>query len=319
MLLTDFPFDEVAGWLADGKIVPFLGAGASLAGYTGSRQLPSGAGLAKELIDRMKPAYPGQPTDSLTRVAEYYEQTVFDRSALFDYLHKRFHEELVSAPLGKVAQMLAAIPNLDGKPRFIVTTNYDSFIEHAFRQAGRPLCVITQNMRDPEHGASQVTLKLPDGSVDQDDALMFQWHDDTRFPPGTTYLFKMHGSAEQRTGQNADGLIITESDYVDFLVNAGGPVSPLFPPVSLLAAFSRRRFLVLGYSLEDWNFRAFLRLLALRKAVSKQGQLRHWAIQLSPNNLDVQLWGKRNVNVYDADLVQFCDQLEAVWAPGRAP
>jgi len=27
MLLTDFPFDEVAGWLADGKIVPFLGAG----------------------------------------------------------------------------------------------------------------------------------------------------------------------------------------------------------------------------------------------------------------------------------------------------
>jgi hypothetical protein len=319
MLLNDFPFSEVAGWLASGQVVPLLGAGASRVGSSGPNKLPDGPGLATELIGRMRPAYPGQPSDGLARVAEYFEQTVFDRSALFDYLHDRFYQQQVNAPLSRVAELLANMPNPDLKSRFIVTTNYDSLIEQAFHRAQRSLCVITQNMRDPEHGASRVTLRLPDGQLDQDDSLMFQWNDDTRFAPGTTYLFKMHGSADRKVGEQLDDLIITESDYVDFLVNAGGPVSPLFPPVSLLAAFSRRRFLFLGYSLADWNFRAFLRLLALRNAVSKRGQLRHWAIQLHPDELDVQLWGKRNVNIYDADLLQFCDELQAAFAPGNTP
>jgi SIR2-like domain len=317
MLLDQFPFGEVAGWLAEGKVVPFLGAGASIAGGS-SPKLPDGRALATELIRRMEQGYPGQPTDDLAKVAEYFEKSVFDRSALFDFLHTRFYVEQLRAPLARVAQFLAALPNLDNKPRFIVTTNYDSFVERAFHKGDRPLCVITQNMRDPQHGASQVSLRLPEGSVEQEEALLFQWNDDARFPAGTTYLFKMHGSADRKVGNNRDDLIITESDYVDFLVNSGGPVSPLFPPVSLLSAFSRRRFLFLGYSLEDWNFRAFLHLLTLRSAVSTEG-LRHWAIQLHPNELDVQLWGKRNVNVFDADLLQFCDRLDAAWASEHAP
>ena len=318
MLLNDFPFSEVAGWLADGQVIPLLGAGASLVGTSGPHKLPDGSKLADELICRMKPAYPGQATDGLARVAEYFEQTVFDRPALFSYLRERFYQQQINAPLSRVAQLLAEMPNPELRSRFIVTTNYDNLIEQAFQKAQRPLCVITQNMRDPEHGASRVILKLPDGEVDQDDALMFQWNDDARFSPGTTYLFKMHGSADRSVGGEFDGLIITESDYVDFLVNAGGPVSPLFPPLSLLAAFTKRRFLFLGYSLEDWNFRAFLRLLVLRNAVSKKGQLRHWAIQRSPEELDVQLWGKRNVNVFDADLLKFCDELATAFTSRRA-
>lgn len=318
MLINQFPFGEVASWLADGTVIPFLGAGASRAGVAGPYQLPDGRGLAGELIAQMDRAYPGQPTDPLAKVAEYFESAIFDRPALFAYLHKRFYQQQLEAPLTRAAQLLAEMPELD-RPRFIVTTNYDSVVERAFREAGRPLCVITQNMRDPEYGVSKVSLRLPDGLIDQDDALLFQWNDDTRFPAGTTYLFKMHGSADRKLHNDRDDLIITENDYIDFLVNSGGPTSPLFPPVSLLAAYSRRRFLFLGYSLEDWNFRAFLRLLTLRNAISKRGQLRHWAIQLRPDELDVQLWGRRNVNVYDADLVQFCDRLADVWAGERAP
>jgi hypothetical protein len=312
MLLNEFPFAEVASWLADGRVIPFLGAGASRAGVFGPDQLPDGRGLVSELINKMGQPYPGQPTDSLAKVAEYFEQQIFDRLALVDYLHDRFHQQQLNAPLSRVAQLLAAMPQ-SGKARFIVTTNYDSFVERAFREADRPLCVITQNMRNPQRGVAQVNLKLPDGSVEQDDALLFQWEDDLRFPAGTTYLFKMHGSADHGVNNDRDDLIITENDYVDFLANSGGPVSPLFPPVSLLAAFSRRRFLFLGYSLEDWNFRVFFRLLALRNAVSKRGRLRHWAVQLHPNELDVQLWEKRNVHVYNADLLQFCDRIETAW------
>jgi hypothetical protein len=316
MHLDQFPFGDVASRLAEGSVIPFLGAAASIAGAS-SPKLPDGRGLADELIDLMGKGYPGQRTDDLAKVADYYEQISVDRSALYEYLHARFYQQQLSTSLTRVAGLLAALPNNDNKYRFIVTTNYDNFVERAFREAGRPLCVITQNMRDPEYGASQLSLKLTDGSTDQEDAMMFQWNDDTRFPAGTTYLFKMHGSVDRMSGANRDNVIITETDYVDFLVNAGGAVSPRFPPVSLLSVFSRRRFLFLGYSLRDWNFRAFLQLLVLRSAVSKTG-LRHWAIQLHPNELDVQLWGKRNVNVYDADLLEFCDRLNAEWESEHA-
>jgi hypothetical protein len=317
MYLAEFPFADVATWLVEGKVIPFLGAGASLVGASGLNPLPDGRSLVNELIDKMGKNYPGEPTDGLAKVAEYFEQRL-DRLALFDYLHDRFYQQQLNAPLGRVAQLLAEMPESDHS-RFIVTTNYDNFVERAFQEAGRPICVITQNMRNPERGVSQVSLKLPDGSIDQVDALMFQWGDDPRFPPGTTYLFKMHGSADRRLSNDRDDLIITENDYVDFLVNSGGSVSPLFPPVSLLAAFGKRRFLFLGYSLADWNFRAFFQLLALRNALSKRDYLRHWAVQHHPNEVDVKLWEKRNVRVCNAELLQFCDRLETVLISEHAP
>lgn len=315
MLLDQFPFEDVASWLTEGQVIPFLGAGASRAGVSSPNMLPDGLGLATELINRM-PGYPGQPAEGLARAAEYFELTTFDRPALFEYMHRRFYQQQLNAPLTRVAQLLATIPNPDNTSRFIVTTNYDNFIERAFHEAGHPLCVITQDVKNPEHGASQLSLRRPDGLFEQVDARDFVLTPDSGFPPRTTYLFKMHGSADRRSSEG-DGLIITESDYVEFLVNSGGPLS--FPPPSLLAIFSKRRFLFLGYSLADWNFRVFFRLLAIRNAISKSDLRRHWAIQLNPNPLDEKLWYKRNVNVYDGDLLEFCERLQTAWTSGDKP
>ena len=129
----------------------------------------------------------------------------------------------------------------------------------------------------------------------------------------TTFLFKMHGSAsdERIAGDARDNLVITEDDYVDFMVNAGGPLNPNFPPPALLAEYKERRFLFLGYSLRDWNFRVFLRLLSQRNAMSGLAGRKHWAVQLNPNPVDVELWGRRNVDVYDGDLVEFTVRLGA--------
>jgi hypothetical protein len=326
MHLNQFPFGQVATWLAEGSVVPFLGSGASRLGVSGLTGLPDGRGLASELVIKMGEAYPGKPTDDLPKVAQYYEQPFLDRPALYEYLHDRFYKKQISAPLARTTQLLAAMPNLN-TVWFIVTTNYDVFVERAFDKAGRPLCVITQNMRDPENGAGKVNLLLPDGTRTQEDAAKFLWKDrkypnGDKFPDGTVYLFKMHGSADREMVDSADDdmvesrddLIITENDYVDFLVNTGGTNSPNFPPASLATAFKTKRFLFLGYSLQDWNFRAFLRLLVLRNALSGKDKLRHWAIQLGPSKLDEELWSQRNVNVYDGDLIEFCNRLEAAWA-----
>jgi len=119
----------------------------------------------------------------------------------------------------------------------------------------------------------------------------------------------MHGSVHRQHPGQPDDVIITEDDYVDFMVNSGGSVSPYFPPASLTAAYKQRRFLFLGYSLYDWNFRAFLRVLTLRNALSARAVRRHWAIQLNPQPLEAELWRHRNVNLYDGSLADFCDRM----------
>ncbi len=316
MNLDEFPFAQVAAWLAEGSVIPFLGAGASRVGVTDDPCLPDGATLALELINQMGGAFPKSAHNELAKVAQFYEQTVFDRPALYDFINTRFEKEQQHAQLSTVAKLMAAVPNRYN-PLFLMTTNYDLQIERAMHESHRPICVITQNMRDPENGASRVEVKYPDGSISKDDAVSFQWRDQERTPDANTvYLFKMHGSARPSSFSDHDDIIITEDDYVDFLINSGGPVTPFFPPPSLAAMYKTRRFLFLGYSLEDWNFRAFLRLLAVRNALSGRGQRRHWAIQLAPSPLDESLWGQRNVNLYQGDLSEFCQRLGQNW-PGR--
>ncbi len=263
------------------------------------------SGLADELIEQMGAAYPAGSGDNLAKVAQYFEYTAYDRSQLYDYLHERFEKR--APKTAAVAEMLASLPKGD-RPLFIITTNYDSIIEGALRSKGRPLCVITQNLRDPALGAQRITLKTPSGETRTEDSFDFQWNDD-QFPAETCFLFKMHGSTAATHQDGRDDIIITEDDYVSFLVQSGGGSAPNFPPPSLTRAYKERRFLFLGYSLYDWNFRAFLHMLAMRNALSGREARRHWAIQLAPDEYEIEIWRHRNVNIYDGDLVQFCDRL----------
>ena len=299
MQLNQFPFGLVAALLTQGKVVPFLGAAASSVGVGDPAQLPWGV-----------------PTQAIRKTSLLRSRNT--TKGRFSTVQGSTISCVIASTSGRstphylrLAQLLASMPSKAAR-HFIVTTNYDVLIERAFEKAKRPLCVITQNMRDPENGATKVNLVLPDGKHDQESAKDFIL-DGPRFPEGTTYLFKMHGSSHHDPREGGDDLIVTENDYVDFLVNTGGTVTPNFPPASLHAAFMSKRFLFLGYSLEDWNFRAFLRLLSLRNALSKANQFRHFAVQRSPSELDVELWKQRNVNVYDGDLLDFCTSLENAW------
>lgn len=299
--LGQFPVDRVTDWLSQGKIVPFLGAGASRSS-TGTMHMPDGRELADELVSLMPGTALSSPRDNLAKVTQMYEKFVFDRPDLYEHLHKRLEVDQVHTPPGAAARLLAGI-STGSQPFFLVTTNYDTFIERAFHDAKRPLCVITQNMRDPKNGMSKVNLINPDGTAAQEDSIDFHWKD---YDPGTAFLFKMHGSVHRADPKGPDDIIITEDDYVDFMVSAGGSLSIHFPPSSLTKAYKERRFLFLGYSLYDWNFRAFLRMLVLRNALSGREEKRHYAIQLDPDEIEALLWRQRNVSIYDGDIADFC-------------
>src|SRR4051794_5125519 len=87
--IDQFPFGQVRQWLAEGTVVPFLGAGASLVGPSGP-PLPAGSGLADELVEIMGGAFDASSPIELAKVAQFYEHNVFDRAALYEFLHDRF-------------------------------------------------------------------------------------------------------------------------------------------------------------------------------------------------------------------------------------
>ena len=304
--LREFPFSAVAGWMREGGIVPFLGAGASRAGCDLVDPLPSGQELASELIAQMGGQYMGGTDERLAKVAQIYESTVLDRAALNEYLHRRLAPRPREAPFPSVHNLLAGL-TVAQRPLIMVTTNYDSEVERAFESAGRPLHVATQHLHNEEHGVTQISVRPPGGETQYKPAPEFLV--DQAY---AAYLYKMHGSAHWEADDDRFDVIITEDAYTDMLGRIGGG-SAYVPPAALTAEFKKRRFLFLGYSLEDWTLRVLMRLLQNRNALKSGGlrNFRHFAIQLKPSPLEEALWAQRNVTVFDGDLEEFCVRLQA--------
>ena len=310
MTLGRFPFAQAARWLVDGSMIPFLGAGSSIAGIDDARALPSGRALAVALGSQIPAPEGGGGWGEdwseweLAKVAQLYEAEL-DRSGLYEALTDTFCGDAGHTP-ARMPTLLARIPSRGRL--FMVTTNYDEQIEEAFAREGRDLAVVTQLPKNAARSVTQVQVTLPNqapelhksknldvaGAVDENVAI----------------LYKMHGSPGATAADERDSLVITEDDYVDFMLGAGPQTAAHLPPPELMAAFQRRRFLFLGYSLEDWNFRTFLRLLTTRRALASGPDLRHWAVQRDPTPADVRLWHQRQVTIHRDDLAAFADVLD---------
>jgi len=306
--LDDFPYSQVAEWLHQGTLVPFLGAGASLAGVGSPNGLPTGAELAAELVTRMGPGYLGEVNDSLPKVAQYFERSRFDRRTLHEYIHHRFASPNETRATASVPDLLARI-GTTRQPFIIVTTNYDTQVELAFKQQSKPLYVISQHLTSRDYGITHVSIEGPDGQTRWEYANEFLYEDRDLFPHDAVFLYKMHGSAHRRPDDDRFSVVITEDDYADMLAHCGGKPASYIPPMSFTVAFKKRRFLFLGYSLSDWNFRLMMRLLELRNTLTATGQLRHFAVQLTTDPIDEVLWRQRGVTLFAGDLSIFSERL----------
>jgi hypothetical protein len=124
----------------------------------------------------------------------------------------------------------------------------------------------------------------------------------------------MHGTVDRQTSK-WDSYVITEEDYVDFLARMTGQTAI---PARLMLEFRKRRFLFLGYGLRDWNLRVMLRHLKSALATTEmtalpttdeREDLRSWAIQRNPSELERALWLARKVNIYDLEIDVFVSKL----------
>ncbi|MGF1643748.1 MAG: SIR2 family protein [Thiotrichales bacterium] len=305
------PFGDIARGLHSGRVVPFIGACALCSGRPARAVwnaseigfLPSEDELSRFLAEDVD--YPDRNNrDDLARVASYYE--AFQTRAT---LRERLRQILKPADLGQFAipsvyRLLAEVP----APQLIITTNYDTLIETAFRAAGKPydLVVYPADRKD----LANAVLWWPQGAREPRTPAPNELDIDLG---RTTVVFKMHGSVQPVT-EEWDGFVITEEDHVEFLSRVAGKSAI---PSLFSAHLHDRSLLFLGCSLEDWNLRLVLRSLSryfARRMMGDEDEIPSWAINDRLTELEVKLWRRRGVYPYQLDLDELVAGLRARWS-----
>lgn len=292
------PYRLIRKGLDSGDVIPFLGAGASLgaavAGGESPQVLPSGNELAEQLA--LEANFPEGEEQTLASVAQYYEDVAAGRVALYEQLHSVFTKEY--AP-GRIHRYLAGLTG----PLLVVTTNYDDLLERALREAGKPFDLVIHTT-DPTLG--ERLLWWANGADEPELVVANKLYIDLA---QTTVVYKMHGAVD-RIAAERDQYVITEDDYVDFLTRL---IKQEAFPAILAEPFQERHFLFLGYGLRDWNLRVILNRVDkdLRHGPEGAPNLRSWAIDAFPSDLETRLWQGRGVEIYKLAIDEFLDGLTA--------
>jgi conflict system STAND superfamily ATPase/SIR2-like protein len=282
--------------IADGRVVPLLGAGVSLAGRTSGTPwtlahagFPSGRELAEHLAAIF--FYPTDEPLDLLRVAQYVELTA-GRGPLYEELRRVFETR---SPPTLMHRTLARLPL-----QVVFETNYDDGLERALEKAARDFDVLTYMADGPWSGrfrldrtdGESIVLEAPNRYADLD-------------PKKRLVVVRLYGRLDRRD-PSLDSFVITEDDHLDA---AARRMVEALPPHVLSAAVSSS-FLFLGSSLRDWSLRLLLRSLRRDKSL----RFKSWAVVRSPPALDVEYWHRQDVEVLDVGLDEYAAGLERTFA-----
>jgi SIR2-like protein len=298
---------SVARAIADGRLTPFLGAGANLCGRPDGAGwnpweaafLPSGDELARYLAREFD--YPAHLPVDLVRVSQYIAITD-GLGPLDEKLHQVFDKDFPPSPLH---ELLASLPELRREHRrsesfqLLVTANYDDALERAFKARGEPFDLLTYMTARPfagkfVHWGFDGERIEGDGTVIEDPAT---YVDVT--PEKRSVILKIHGLVDRFSADwRWDSFVITEDQYIEYLTRI--ELATLLP-VHVVNRLKRSNFLFLGYSLRDWNVRALLHEIWAQQ----QKHYCSWAVVLSVDELDERSWRRRNVEIVEAPLAEY--------------
>jgi hypothetical protein len=266
-----------------GACTPFLGAGACFG------SLPLGSEIAARWAGEH--GYPLEDGSDLARVAQYVG--VHQDDAMYP-------KELVSAEL-----MRASPPDFtaEDEPHAVLadlplpiymTTNYDDFMSSALRHRGkeprRELCRWNNSpalKEQPSH--LNGTPSLPPS-------------------PANPIVYHLHGHLDV-----PESLVLTEDDYLDFLVAVSRDEDLL--PHQIQRALAGTSLMFVGYRLSDWDFRVIHRGLVM----AGEPSLRRLSVTVQlPRDAPAQSYldkyfGAMKVRVYWGSADDFMHELRERW------
>jgi hypothetical protein len=305
-LELDSHYKQICDRLIEGRVIPFLGAGVNLcgrphgAGWVLGRTLPSGSELSRHLAERFNYRSGDGETPDLMRVSQF--AAVMDGAGpLYEKLRQVFNADYTPTPLHSFLASLPGIIRGKGYPprhQLIITTNYDDVLEQAFHQAGEPFDLVVYVADGKDRG--KFWHYAPSGEprvIDRPNkyrGLSLEQR---------TVIVKLHGAVD-RDDEERDSFVITEDHYIDYLIQT--EITNLLP-VPLPEKLKRCHFLFMGYALKDWNLRVILRRIWL----DQQLNWKSWAIEINPEEIEVQFWLKRNVDIIKVSLEQYIAGLGA--------
>jgi SIR2-like domain len=304
-------FGNVARAFEQGRVTPVLGAGVNLSSraehndgdFGWLHKFPPSAGeLAAYLIDRF--TLPDDETRELLRLTQRICDTKGGEGPLFDELHKVFAHRFTPTV---VHEFLARLPgtfqrrNVSVNLPLIVTTNYDDLMETALTAKGLDFDLLVYIANGPREG--QFCHRPPGGELqaidlgDSDDGSPGGGIDPTK----RTVVLKLHGFVDI-ADRDDDSYVISEDHYIEYLTRIELDNKL---PLSVLRFLRNSHLLFLGYSLRDWNLRAMLHKLRAERLSDRDW----WAVQLRPDQAEVDSWKRRGVEILDMPLDVYTEEL----------
>lgn len=273
--------------ISQGNCTPFIGAG------TCYGVLPLGGEISRDWANEH--GYPLDDGNDLVRVAQFlalkYEDPVFPK------------EEILKAFKGKTPdfsdphephRVLANLP----LPVYL-TTNYDDFMTQALtrrqKDVKREFCAWNGYVKN----FPSIFKTRPDYVPTVANPLVFHLHGHSGVP---------------------ESLVLTEDDYLDFLVNFSNDENII--PFPIQRALSATSILFIGYRIADWNLRTILRAIS---RLEQSGRRRGVATMLLPVNASdpekqaraeeylTKYYGKIDVTVYWGTAREFLKELGTRW------
>lgn len=273
---------EVTRALLAGRLVPLLGT------EVGE--------LARRLAERFN--FPADEGPELTRVAQYVA-LMKGSGPLYDELHELLAPRAEPTSIHRFFARLPPVLRERGAPhQLIVTTSYDLALEQAFLDAGEEFDVVSYLAAGRDRGkfchfASDGTMRV----VDVPNTYATELELERR-----TVILKLHGSVDPGPERTWESFVITEDDYIDYLVHSDLATAI---PVGLAARLRRSHFLFLGYGMREWN----LRLVLNRLWASATVNYRSWAVAPTTQPMERAFWRGRDVDLVEVPLEEYVDAL----------
>jgi SIR2-like domain len=293
MIFEERDWETLLPRIKAGTCTPFLGAAVNFG------VLPLGGDIAQDWAAGFQ--YPLDSRSDLAKVSQYLainfdptrpKEMVLDK---LDKDKKPFNLNDDSEPLNVLAKLPFPV---------YLTTNYDdllfSAIEHHGRSSNRrPVFEVCKWNRSPSIKSS-----------------LFKRGSTFKPSAQTPVIYHLHGHKSM-----LDSLVLTEDDYLDFLVNMSKDINAFLPP-RIQEAVTASSVLFVGYGLADTNFRVLFRGLLgnLEAALGKMSV----AVQLPYDETNAnkekaeeyitKYFGNIRVRVYWGTAKKFAQELWDRWS-----